>query len=435
MSDAFKIQVVDWLEGGSHDPVERGSFALVAITIGEQVVTELEDLFARTVRRGIRASAYDLAFWLTENWWRLRWEPEGRASDWQLSHVMAAIGGGTAWPDISFVSDGVHILIQARSTHEGRGAPVRYIRNLDSQVSAVSFEASVDDFVQMVLARLSSLGINKTELKSLWEQLVAERSDERVSVHRRLEALMGFDAEEAPETLIASLEAHAVQVGKEAVDEMAAATKARAPETIEQILEQARSSNFSIRVESASNIQPYLGRSDEMELPWQRAERAAESVRHIWGVGEGPISNSSLSELLGFPKQFLEYTAADGVPVAAGLRTEREDTLNVVLRAKMQHGRRFEVMRLVADHIVAHSDEHLLPATRAKTDRQKFQRAFAQEFLLPFREIQHRLPPDQDIGADDIEDIASEYDVSPLLVRTLLVNRQLLPRDALHTEQ
>jgi Zn-dependent peptidase ImmA (M78 family) len=105
------------------------------------------------------------------------------------------------------------------------------------------------------------------------------------------------------------------------------------------------------------------------------------------------------------------------------------------MRAKVETGRRFEIMRLVADHIVASAEDRLLPATKAKTDRQKFQRAFSQEFLLPFDELYHRLDQprrgENEISDDDIDDVAREYIVSPLMVRTVLVNQGFLPREVL----
>ena len=105
------------------------------------------------------------------------------------------------------------------------------------------------------------------------------------------------------------------------------------------------------------------------------------------------------------------------------------------MRAKIQTGRRFEILRLVADHIAAASDDRLLPVTVAKTDRQKFQRAFSQEFLLPFKELYGLLGSsargEDDMSDDDIEDIAEQYDVSPILIRTVLVNQGILPREIL----
>jgi Zn-dependent peptidase ImmA (M78 family) len=76
-----------------------------------------------------------------------------------------------------------------------------------------------------------------------------------------------------------------------------------------------------------------------------------------------------------------------------------------------------------------------LPITTARTDRQKFQRAFAAEFLLPFQEMCEQLGGlsfgEGEIRDDDIEDVAAQYQVSPLMVRTSLVNRGVLPREAL----
>lgn len=436
MSKDFEIDV-EWLEGSDRDPVERAAFAQIVISAAQQVTTELEDLFARTVRPGLRASAYDLAVWLAENWWRLRWEPEAKSVDWRLSHVVAAAGGGFTWPDISFASDGVHVLVEARETSGGEQVPVRYIRDIDVQISAVAFEDGIDEFIERVLARLSAVNVGETDLSVLWKQLLAERHDKEIGDRRRLEALLGFDPDEAPRKLIESLQETTGEVGRNAVDEIAAAAKVRAPQTLHDILERVRASGDSICVASASNIlSQFSGQSFSTELPWQRATRAAKLARDVWGVDQGPVSNDTLSELLSVSVDFLGYTPSNGLQVAAGLRTNHgTDAVNVVMRAKAPTGRRFEIMRLVADHIVAVSDDRLLPVTAAKTDRQKFQRAFAQEFLLPFEDLYGQLgpPPLSEDGSadDDIEDIAKRYDVSPLLVRTVLVNQEYLPRGML----
>ena len=440
MNQDFTIDA-EWLEGSDQDSMNRVAFAQIVISAANQRTTELEDIFARTIRPGVRASAYDLALWFAENWWRLRWEPEANSVDWRLSHVVAAVGGGFAWPDISFASDGVHVLVEARRTRDGDNVPVRYIRDVDVQISVQAFEAGIDYFVESVLARLSSLDVGETDLHLLWAQLRTERCDEEKITHRRLEALLGFDPDMAPPDLLSSLQSTTSEAGCSAVDEIAAAEKERASIALHDILEQTRASDVSIRVESASDIlKGYSDQPSLIEFPWQRAKRAAKLARDVWGVGQGPVSDSSLSEFLAVPAKFFEYTPSNGLPVSGGLRTNHgTDAVNVVMRAKVTAGRRFEIMRLVADHIVTASDDHLLPVTRAKTDRQKFQRAFSQEFLLPFEELYIELgsplPGDDDINDDDIEDIATHYGVSPLFVRTVLVNRGLLPHEVLSVRQ
>jgi len=436
MSEKFEITVA-WLDGSGSDPVERATFAQIVINAAQQVTTELEDLAARTTRPGLRACAYDLARWLAENWWRLRWEPEETTIDWRLSHVVAAVGGGAAWPDVSFASDGVHVLVEARTTSGGPGAPVRYLHDVDVQIPATSFETGVDEFVECVLARLSSVGGAETDLRDLWRVVRDERCDPEMTALRRLEALLGFDPDEAPDGLIAQLRALAPEVGHDAIDEIAAGAKVGAFETLGDILDRTRTSGVSIRIEDAPGIfRRYSDRTSPTEQPWRRARTAAKVARTAWGIDHGPVSNENLSALLKIESTLLGYTQSDALPIAAGLRTNHgADDVNVVMRAKMPTGRRFEILRLAADHIFAPAEDRLLPVTTARTDRQKFQRAFAQEFLLPFDELYARLDRpvlgEGEISDDDIDDVAEEYDVSPLLVRTTLVNQGVLSRAGL----
>ena len=71
-----------------------------------------------------------------------------------------------------------------------------------------------------------------------------------------------------------------------------------------------------------------------------------------------------------------------------------------------------------------------MPGTNCYTNRQKFQRAFAQEFLCPFdalREYPNMNAPD----SYDIQDAADYFNVPPLMVQTTLVNKGVLHRDTL----
>jgi Zn-dependent peptidase ImmA (M78 family) len=85
---------------------------------------------------------------------------------------------------------------------------------------------------------------------------------------------------------------------------------------------------------------------------------------------------------------------------------------------------------LVADHLYAPGEDRILPATDAKTARQKFRRSFAQEFLCPFDDLRAYID-DRPLSDEIIEEAADYFQVSPLLTKTTLVNRGLLSRDAL----
>jgi hypothetical protein len=294
----------------------------------------------------------------------------------------------------------------------------------------------IDDFVERVLARLSSLKALTTDLASLWREVRNERADEGVYTLRQLEALLGFDAGEAPEELMQGLLDSMGKTGRKSVNEIAAATKENAAKVVQEVLENAQASDVTIRLTSMAEVKTLFCRQAGMnELPWQRAELAARLARDVWGIPAGPVSNEALSDLLALAKDRLEAAPVAELGIAAGLRRNHgDDSVSVVQRAKAPTGRRFEIMRLVADHMVAADDDRLLPITTAKTDRQKFQRAFAAEFLLPFKELSEQMGElafEDESGDDEIEDVAAQYQVSPLMVRTSLVNRGILPREAL----
>jgi hypothetical protein len=330
-----------------------------------------------------------------------------------------------------------NVLVESRRTSGKQGAPVRYLGSPAVQITAEGFEAGLDEFVESVLARLSSLKVLKTDLASLWKEVRRERADEDIYAPRQLEALLGFDAGEAPERLLQGLLDSMKKAGCKAVNEIAAASKGNAARLVQEALESAQGSDVTIRLTSIPRVQTLFRRQADMNaLPWQRAELAARLARDVWGVRKGPVPNEVLSNLLELAKDRLEAGPVAALGIAAGLRRNHGDgAVSIVQRAKAPAGRRFEIMRLVGDHIVAPDDDHLLPITAAKTDRQKFQRAFAVEFLLPFDELCEQLGEptfsEREIRDDEIEDVAAQYQVSPLMVRTSLVNRGVLPRESL----
>ena len=111
-------------------------------------------------------------------------------------------------------------------------------------------------------------------------------------------------------------------------------------------------------------------------MTWQKAEEAAGLARKSWSVNIGPLSNARLTETF---------------------------------------------------QMKACKKDYLLPATGVYTQRQKFQRAFAREFLCLFmvlREFPGGGRPDDEA----IEQAASHFQVSPLLIRSTLVNKGILEK-------
>src|SRR5262249_15611580 len=100
----------------------------------------------------------------------------------------------------------------------------------------------------------------------------------------------------------------------------------------------------------------------------------------------------------------------------------------IALQSKYR-GQRFELARALGE-AAWDSAAPFAPLSRAKTDRQKFQRAFAQSLLCPFDDLISYIntsnPTDRDINA-----AGKHFHVSENVVRTILVNKEVLPRERL----
>jgi hypothetical protein len=426
MSD-FEIVIGHWLAREQGTEIARATLSQLELRSGDSCLTLVEDRLARSNRTFVNLSAYELALWLVNNWWRLRWEPERQGADWRMAHSLAAIGGGYVWPDVTLLSDGDQLLIQARRTGDRQWEPIRYLESGDYPVSATEFERVVDSFINGVLARLAGCQIAGTDLHLLWQELNTERNDAALTIVRRLEALAGFDAGAAPDLLIDGLLASVDSEGRTAVEEVAAEYGCASIEILGRLEDSLKKQGTKLDSNKVRDLGNHLNAGNLAGPPWERGEKVARRAREIWSLDGNPITNDTLTRFVGAKPVLITGSALVDVPMPAARRTHELDVWDVVLRSRWKEGKRFELCRLIANGLVAPEDELLMPATHAKTSRQKFQRAFAQEFLCPSSALLERLgssPPED----EDIESAAEYFEVSPLLVRSKLANQGILPR-------
>src|SRR5208282_6294317 len=128
--------------------------APVGIAIGSR-----DTVFTQLLRQGanapddyFNAPPAQLAFWLVDNWWRLRSEcvpAFGPTAEWRLAHDLTSICG-YAWPRLAIWGEGNRIGLSSRSDPAGVVGPVRYLIDALIYVSASSFETEVDKFLDLV---------------------------------------------------------------------------------------------------------------------------------------------------------------------------------------------------------------------------------------------------------------------------------------------
>ena len=436
MSEEFRIDC-KWLGRQTGSPIDRGFYADIGLAVGDDWLTVLEDLEASTVRHHLRGCVHRLAMWFAANWWRLRWEPESGSSrkdvDWRIAHSVGSAGGGYVWPNVLFASDGEWLTIA--SIPRPRSAefePIRYLNNLLARITAAEFERKVDAFMEGVLSRLHSLGIEGDQLPALWAEVVAERQDSQATRWRKLEALCGYDPDEAPSETIETLMADRASLGSSALEEVAAHGRHGIATVLSQICTLATSNamptagGFRGKMPALSGKQEYAAGA----RPWQRADQLAREARKDWGLAKEPVTNGRLADLLGTDAKV--FTGRDKGPTAMPilLREETKGSIDLYFNSSWSTSRRFATGRLMGDYLYHANGDRLIPATEARTSRQQFQRAFAQEFLCPFDALQEKIQTDQP-DDEDIAEAADHFGVSPLLVCTTLVNKGELDREVL----
>ena len=269
-------------------------------------------------------------------------------------------------------------------------------------------------------------------LSVLWGDLMQERQDPDIAWWRQLEAAMGYDPDDAPEPLLSAIGTLMDHYGPNPVREVAAFSRDRTISHLQGLRKDADSNGAAVHVSQCSAIREQLSAQlKEQDFDWERAAKSARIIHQAWGV-KTPVTTPMLSEMFEIPEGLIQNSpAASTSPVIAGFRDQdNPDQFQFSWNRNHHTSRRFALARLVADHIVAPETELLLPSTDAATTRQRFQRAFAQEFLCPFADLMEYLESDRP-DSDAIDRAANHFDVSRQLVCTTLLNKGILGRETL----
>ncbi len=431
MTSTFAIHR-QWESALHESPEVRHTVAALRIEVGKDVITRNEDDWAQTVRDDVRLSAYPLALWLASSWWRLRWEPLPKAvpdRSWRMAHELSAAGYGYVWPRMVFASDGELVNVWAVPSGPDSRAVVRYLTHSFHAVSVLDFERTVDEFIDGVLARLHAAGVERTALHDLWKEITEERQEESLTVQRRLEALLGFDPDEAPVGLLNAFEDLIPRAGLGAVDEIAPVCASADPAgMLKQVLSAADAEGLKGRI-----ALPRGTLESTMSLPgpgWRKGRELARRLRGSLGLNGGAVRDEVLCGLLGLATdRAMDLEGAARPILAMAIREKAGEELKFVLRKRNRHGRRFELARFLCDYVIAGEADRWLPVSDAKTFRQRTQRAFAAEFLCPIEALEELMAGD--FSMDAVEEAAERFEVGPAAVQTQLVNNGLLPSQVL----
>jgi hypothetical protein len=235
---------------------------------------------------------------------------------------------------------------------------------------------------------------------------------------------MGYDPDEAAEEIVRALVAEGPVLGEHGVAELATGVSRDVPApTSADLRELAEHDGYEIRLADMPRVTAAGLQPERVGNPaWKAGEAAAKALREQEQLGGGPISDSRLAELAGADPAALKGSSV-AIPFSYALDGQSGNA-KVVLRSPIPTARRFALARLVGDRNLHASREPFLPIMKSQSYRQKLQRAFAAEFLCPFEHACRRL--DNELSEESQEAVAHEYQVSPMVVETQLVNKGLL---------
>ena len=400
----------------------------LSIRSGQTCFTELIRQGSDDIDQYLQAPPIQFAFWILDNWWRLRWEPvlaDTIDPEWRLAHELSAIGGGYIWPRLTIWGEDTRVGLACRSDSLAMNFALRFKTDALLFVSAKTFERSIDDFLDRAIEAVSD---DKAALNAQFTALKQERNDHDIATWRRIEAKLGYDVDKAPDELLENLFGYMDTYGEQGVEEAIVASQgSMAAAALEEEIQVAKGSRVICKLDDAVAAAGKL-RWEENRPIWEIAEQTAARVRQRMGGLEGPLRNTRLAELLNTSKEHFRTRESESTKLYYGLRLRNRDGEDnaVAVRARWSQGRRFELCRTLGDAIWSGNDA-LGPMTRTKTGRQKFQRAFAQSLLCPYDDLVAYINT-QDPSEEDISAAARHFHVSERVIQSVLVNKGEIAR-------
>lgn len=415
------------------DRVEVGeTTARVGIFLDNLCLTRNEDIWSKTIRDQMHVSLYPLAMWLASSWWRLHYEvlPAGGkkvpSHDWRMNHEMAAANMGFVWPKIMFSADSDNIQIWAQASQINKEESVRFLNGLDHAyfVQKEQFSKEISSLIENVIARLYDVGCKNSDLAELWSFILEDLKNPLEHRKRRLEAELGFDPEGCPNELIEEAISLEEEIGESSFAELTGAYAGDDGSRIHAIQKLLHADGIEGKPDNILD----LSIEEAGREPWEVAVSSARALRKKLGVIQGAMDNSTLQSLLGLREASLKDWIPKDRPRASVAEPENGNKMKFIPRKTHPVAQRFELARFIGDyaHTIRRQPRSWLVSADLSTARQKFQRAFAAEFLCPINALVEHLGGDFSESA--LEDAANYFSVSEKTIDSLLMNNGYFPR-------
>lgn len=425
---------IDWVDSeGINGPELSATWASLRIQAGDSVVTRVLDARAKTVRDFVYVPLYPLAEWLATNWWFLTHEcgnptKEGEPA-FRRRHALRSSREGYAFPDLEVVSSGARTqLVWKRNISPWTN--VEFLEEGQIWTDSGEFRESCADLVDRVIRRLASLGIEGTYLEEEWAAIQTGDKDETEFCETT--AGLGWDPydldDEGRALVLRLAEVLKGVVLEEAIAALDPLSLTRGSSAIASAIDGAKSNELSLdRLKCIpARILPEGGFAGLD--PWDSGYDAARRLRRELDLDGDPLStDADIARALGENPESFEKVRQPvdfgGAPLIDGVIAGGEgDNPGFAFRRLHGYRWRFHFCRALAEVLAPPGTDSLL--TRARSERQQRNRAFAAEFLAPSRGLKNRVSRSV-VDAEDIDELAVEFGVSSRVIEHQVVNHRI----------
>lgn len=450
---------LDWVDAdGITGPELAATWASLTIRVGDSVITRVLDTRARTVRDFVYVPVYPLAEWLATNWWFLTHELENplkRADpDFHRRHALGANREGYAFPDMEVVTTG------ARTRLAWKCGPVPWTRleslsSGEAWVESSEFRESCIDLMDRVIRRLVSLGVDETLLQEEWAAIQAADNDEAIFCETA--AGLGWDPydmdddrraqlfllkDELGDVLVEAVPALSAnglydaekheRIRDEwlAIPDAIAAAKSRSlvlkrlDRVGGEVSVNAELSDFGLHQDNGHLIKATVPLN-----PCEQGYDLARRVRDALELDEQPLPTmKSIANALGESPNSLSRVTQPVTAVHRAAMVDGVITRNgagspaFAFRQLGAEAKRFHFCRAIAEVLSSTSADALL--TKAQSERQQRNRAFAAEFLAPSAVLRKRVSGPV-VDGYEVDDLAAEFGVSSRVIEYQLPNHHI----------
>ena len=425
---------IDWVDAeGIHGSELSATWAYLRIVAGDSIVTRVLDARAKTVREFVYVPLYPLAEWLATNWWFLTREVSNPAKEYDRGfrrrHVLSGGREGYAFPDLEIVSSGgwTHLAWKGGPCPWTR---VEFLGQGGTRIDSGEFRGACSGIVDQVIRRLVSLGIEETFLQREWDAI--QKTDREEAEFCAVAAGLGWDPyalnDDRRALVLELAERLSGVVLEEAVAALESGTLLEGCSAITGAIFEARSNGLSLARLGSIHYGTSSILALEVVPPWEAGYGMARQLREALELDGAPLLGmSELAGVIGEDSELLERVTKPvdlrGAPLVDGVVTlDEERNPAFGFRQLGERSRRFHFCRALAEVLASPGTDTLL--TRANSQRQQRNRAFAAEFLAPASGLQGRIPG-RTVDGDAIDELADEFGVSSRVIEYQIQNHRI----------